>query len=140
MRGLLASFALGALLLSGCAALEPEPCTPDWVEWKTDRITDGFVREYRPELRELATFSQGLENPSPLLLIQMTARLSDFQVMAEAFRDDIVPELKSAIDQCGSPTGFATAFTSILEEQGVSETVLDWVEEKAIMLEQRGTR
>lgn len=136
MRGL-ALFALGALLLSGCASLEPEPCTPEWVQWKTDDITDGFVQEYRPELRELAAFSRGLEDPSPLLLLQMTTRLSDFQVMAEAFRDDIVPELKAAVDQCGSPTGFATAFTRILEEQGVSDTVLDWVEETAIMLERR---
>lgn len=132
--------ALGALLLSGCASLEPEPCTTDWVQWKTDRITEGYVREFRPELRELAAFSRAMENPSPLLLIQMTTRLSDFQLLAEAFRADIVPELKTAIDQCGSPTGFATAFTSILEKQGVSDTVLDWVEETALILEERGPR
>ena len=125
-----------ALALSACASLEPEPCTVEWIEWKTDQVTEGFVREYRPELRQLAGFSRALEDPSPLVLLEMSNRLSDFQVLAEAFQVDVLPDLKNAVDQCGSPTGFLTAFGSILEDQGVSGTVLEWVEEAAILIDE----
>ena len=40
MRGV--AFVLTLTALAGCASLEPEPCTPEWVDWQTDRILDPF--------------------------------------------------------------------------------------------------
>jgi hypothetical protein len=128
--------ALGALVFSGCAALEPEPCTSDWVKWQTDKITHDFRNIYGADIRELAKFSRQLENPSPLVLLQVTSRLSRFRDMAEDFSTDVMPELRGAIDQCGTPTKFVSAFSGLLAEQGVDQSVLDWVETTAVLIEE----
>ena len=124
----------GALV--GCASLEPEPCTSDWVKWQTNEITNDFRRDYGEQISDLAKFSRQLENPSPLLLLQMSARLTEFQHMATNFSDTVMPQLRGAIDQCGTPTKFVTAFSGLLEEQGVDATVLDWVADTADLIEQ----
>ena len=120
-----------ALLLSGCATIEPEPCTSEWVEWRTDQITSQFSRQYRSELLDMRRFAGRLENPSPLVLLEMTNRLQEFRTIATDFSTNIVPELRSAVDQCGTPTEFATAFSGFLENQGMPDTVLSWIEEIA---------
>ena len=127
--------ALGMLVFSGCAALEPEPCTSDWVKWRTDQITSDFRSTYGGDIRELAKFSHQLENPSPLVLLQVTSRLNRFRDMAEDFSTAVMPELRSAIDQCGTPTKFVSAFSGLLAEQGVDQSVLDWVETTAVLIE-----
>lgn len=128
---------LSAFGLAGCASLEPEPCTADWVKWRTDAITQDFRTEFGPEMDDLVRFSKQLEDPSPLLLLEMTARLSDFQDMADVFSETVMPELGAAIDQCGTPTEFVAVFSDMLREQGVDGTVLDWVEETATLMERR---
>jgi len=122
-------------VLAGCASLEPEPCTSDWVKWQTNEITSDFRSDYGAQISDLAKFSRQLENPSPLLLLQMSARLTEFQDMATNFNDTVMPRLNSAIDQCGTPTKFVSAFSGMLEEQGVDASVLDWVEDTAIFIE-----
>ena len=126
---------IGAYVLSGCAALEPEVCTSDWVKWRTDQITSDFRRTYGGEMRDLARFSRQLEDPSPLVLLQMTSRLTSFRNMAEDFSANVMPDLRDAVDQCGTPTKFVGAFSGLLAEQGVDRSVLDWVESTAVLIE-----
>ena len=126
----------GASVLTGCASLEPEACTTDWVKWQTNEITSDFRRDYGGEIRDLARFSKQLENPSPLVLLQMTSRLASFQDMATSFSDTVMPQLRGALDQCGTPTKFVGAFSGLLAEQGVDSTVLEWVESTALLIEQ----
>lgn len=121
--------------LSGCASLEPEPCSGDWVKWRTDQVTRDFRSQFGGEIRDLASFSKKLENPSPFILLQMSARLQGFQNMAKEFSGSVMPELRNAIDQCGTPTKFVGAFSDLLREQGVDGQVLDWVEATAVLAE-----
>lgn len=131
----LSVLAIGLLGLNGCASLQPKPCTSDWVKWRTDAITSDFRQEFAPVIRDMAQFSRQLENPSPLVLLQVASRLQDFEAMARSFSGDVMPELRSAIDQCGTPTKFVSAFSGLLEEQGVDGKVLDWVESTAVLME-----
>lgn len=124
-----------ALLLTSCATLEPEPCTSEWVEWRTDQITSQFSRQYRSELLDMKRFAERLENPSPLVLLEMTSRLQEFRTIAADFSTNIVPELRSAVDQCGTPTQFATAFSGFLEDQGMPDSILTWIEEIAATMD-----
>lgn len=131
---------IGAVLATGlsvasCATFEPEPCSGDWVKWRTDQVTRDFRSQYSGEFRDLASFSRQLENPSPLLVLQMTSRLKAFESMARDFSGTVMPELRSAVDQCGTPTKFAGAFSDLLREQGVEGQVLDWVTSTAALLE-----
>lgn len=126
---------VAAVLISGCATIEPEPCTSEWVEWRTTQITDQFSRQYRSELIDMKRFASRLENPSPLVLLQLSSRLQEFRTIATDFSSNVVPELRSAVDQCGTPTQFATAFSGFLEDQGMPETVLSWIEDIASTME-----
>jgi len=126
---------VGAFALSGCASLEPEPCTSDWVKWRTDAVTRDFRSSYSGQIRDLAKFSRQIENPSPLVLLQMSSRLTEFRGMATDFSQSVMPELRSAIDQCGTPTKFVSAFSGMLADEGVDKGVLDWVESTAVLIE-----
>lgn len=136
MRSILTPIIVAAGLgLSGCATLEPEPCSGDWVKWRTDQVTRDFRQQFGGEIRDLASFSKQLENPSPFTLLQMAGRLQGFETMARDFGSNVMPELRSAIDQCGTPTKFVGAFSDLLREQGVDGQVLDWVEATAVLAE-----
>lgn len=123
------------LSLSGCASLEPDPCTGEWVKWRTQTITGDFRQAYDEEIRDLARFSRKLENPSPLILLEMGSKVNEFHVMAEDFAQSVMPELSSALEKCGTPIRFVSAFSDLLETQGIDRTVLDWVDAAAIMIE-----
>lgn len=127
MKRLLLATAL-PVLLTACASLEPDPCTTEWVQWKTDQVLTPFARDNRGLISDLRDFSQSLENPSPFTMLRMAAKLQEFQDLATDFQTDIMPELEAAVDQCGSPAQFVPAFTSFLREQGVEEEMLVWVE------------
>ena len=136
MRNFLAPVILASgLALASCASLEPEVCSGDWVKWRTDQVTRDFRKQFSGEIRDLASFSRQLENPSPFVLLQMTARLRGFEGMAREFAGTVMPQLSSAIDQCGTPTKFVGAFSDLLREQGVDGQVLDWVEATAGLAE-----
>ena len=72
---LLSVGALVSVGLVGCAALEPEPCSGDWVKWRTDQVTADFRQEFSGEMRDLAKFSRQLEDPNPFVLLQVAGRL-----------------------------------------------------------------
>lgn len=126
MRRIIAA-CVGLAAFSACASFEPEPCSAEWVEWKTDRVLGSFAAQNRRTINELIDFSGRLEDPGPLVLFQMATRLDDFQALAENFEADVMPELKSAIDQCGTPDKFIPAFTGFLRKEGVAEDMLIWI-------------
>lgn len=127
MKRLLLATAL-PVLLTACASLEPEPCTTEWVQWKTDRVLTPFAQDNRGLINDLRDFSQNLEDPGPFTMLRMAVKLQEFQDLATDFQTDIMPELEAAIDQCDSPAQFVPAFTNFLREQGVEEEMLVWVE------------
>lgn len=127
MKRLLLAAAL-PVLLTACASLEPEPCTAEWVQWKTDQVLTPFAQDNRGLINDLRDFSQNLEDPGPFTMLRMASKLQEFQDLATDFQTDIMPELEAAVDQCGSPAQFVPAFTNFLREQGVEEEMLVWVE------------
>ena len=127
MRRLIAA-SIGLMALSACASTRPEPCSVEWVEWKTDRVLGSFARQNRGIVTDLRDFSHKLEDPGPLTLFQMITKLDDFRALAEDFEIDVMPELKTAIDQCAAPEKFIPAFTGFLRKEGVNEDMLEWVD------------
>ena len=127
MRRLIAA-SFGLMTLAACATLEPEPCTAEWVEWKTDRVLGSFARDHRGLISDLRDFSKNLEDPGPLTLLRMASKVEDFQALAEDFQGNIMPELETAVAQCGTPEKFIPAFTGFLRNEGVEDDMLVWVE------------
>ncbi|MEM9054806.1 MAG: hypothetical protein AAGB16_05725 [Pseudomonadota bacterium] len=122
--------ALSVSMLTACASLEPEPCTTEWVEWKTDRLLTEFARANYSEVQNLKSFAQTLEdgNVGPLTALKIPSMIEDFKTLAADFEDRTLPELNAAVKQCGTAQELIPAFTAFLRKEGVGETVIEWVE------------
>ena len=118
---------LGLVGVSACVT-EPPPCTPEWVEWKSDQVLTRFARSNYGTVSQLRDFSRDLENPSPLLLLRIASMQDDFTELARDFNRIVLPELNNAVAQCSEPRNFVPAFTGFLRKEGVGENVLEWVE------------
>lgn len=120
--------ALAAAFLTSCATLEPEPCTSEWIEYRKDRVLDAFARDNRSTLRLLKGLQDDLEDPGPLTALKIANAVGDVGDMADEFANVVVPEIQSAIDQCGRDRVQAMQLmTTFLEDQGVGDDVLAWV-------------
>ena len=116
-----------SFVIAGCAT-QPEPCTPEWVEWKTDRILTEFARGHRDTVRDLQDVSGDVENPTAIMAVRLAALLVDVEDLARDFDRIVLPELNDAVEQCGQPRDFIPAFTQFLRKEGVDEDVIGWVE------------
>lgn len=119
---------LSALAVSGCATVTPEPCTPEWVEWKYDSVLDDFARTNRGELRRLSNFSEKLlaDAAGPLTAFQLPGMIEDFQQLAGDFEGLVLPEINAAMEQCGQADTLVPLFTEFLRREGFSDDVLEW--------------
>ena len=120
---------LSAAFLAACATT-PEPCTPEWVEWKSEQVLTRFALANRSEVNRLRTFSEDLksDNIGPLTALQIPRMIDDFKDLAKSFEENALPALNAAADQCGGLQTLAPAFTTFLRNEGVGEDVLEWVE------------
>lgn len=122
-------FALAAAALAslGACATQPEPCTAEWVQYRTDRILGKFAMENRGLVNDLRRLTREDGRVDPVQSVLLAAQAEDIQRFARSFETVIVPELNSAIRQCGRREDFVPAFTEFLRREGVPETSLQWV-------------
>lgn len=122
-------FAFAALALAslGACATQPEPCTTEWVQYRTDRILGQFASENRGLVNDLRRLTREDGRVDPVQSILLAAQAEDIQQFARSFETVVVPELNSAIQQCGRHENFVPAFTQFLRNEGVPETSLQWV-------------
>ena len=125
----LAAGLIGLAILGACATT-PEPCTPEWVERKSEKILKRFALANYSEVKRLRDFSETLQadDIGPLTALQIPGMIQDFKVLAEDFETDVLPALNDAVDECGSVQALAPALTEFLRDEGVGEDVLEWVE------------
>lgn len=119
----------GLAMLSACATT-PEPCTPEWVEWKSEKVLKRFAVSNYSTVSRLRDFSRMLKEDemSPLIALQIPGMIDDFKQLASRFEKTVLPELNAAVDQCGSVQELAPALTAFLRDEGVEDEVLEWVE------------
>ena len=106
----------GLAALSACATA-PEPCTSEWVEWKSEKILTRFAIANYSEVKRLRDFSETLQEDdiSPLTALEIPGMINDFKTLARDFEADVLPELNAAIDQCGSVQELAPALKRAME-------------------------
>ena len=88
---------LSLSLLTACASLEPEPCTAEWVEWKTERVFSDFTRAHRSDLNQLRSFSETLADGDigPMTALRLPAMTETFKELALAFRGPQLTQMGS---------------------------------------------
>jgi hypothetical protein len=124
IRSALAAMTLAAL---GACATQPEPCTTEWVQYRTDRILGQFAMENRGLVNDLRRLTREDGKVDPVQSILLAAKAEDIQRFARSFETVVVPELNSAIQQCGRNENFVPAFTEFLRKEGVPDASLQWV-------------
>lgn len=124
IRSVLAAMTLAAL---GACATQPEPCTTEWVQYRTDRILGQFAMENRGLVNDLRRLTREDGKVDPVQSILLAAKAEDIQRFARSFETVVVPELNSAIQQCGRNENFVPAFTEFLRKEGVPDASLQWV-------------
>lgn len=129
-----------SLVVGGCASM-PEPCTSEWVHWKTERFIGEFVRDHQKQFGDArnasAMFAKAGEgDPSsgiPTLILTAAGVIT----LATDFMSDLWPEVSDALSQCDTAPRAAQLFASILRDQGVDERAARAVDELGLLLDRR---
>ena len=120
--------------LSACAT-QPEPCTPEWVQWKSEKVLKSFAFQHRGFIRDLRKIEGQLDSAGPLAAMRLIGLADNVVDVFEDFQDDVIPELQSAYTQCGSAEKLLPTFTKFLRQEGVSEEALKWIEGLGALVE-----
>ncbi len=119
---------LALLGAGGCASIEPEPCTADWVEWKKDEVLGSFARENRSTIKLLRGLEDDLANPNAFTALKIASAADDIGGMADSFANRVVPEIRESIRRCSAdPLRATQLMAEFLEDQGVDDDVVAWV-------------
>ena len=117
---------LGLATLAACASMEPEPCTAEWVDYKTEKVLNKFAKSNRGMIDDLRRLQGKDGEIDPFVAIQLASKTKQIQKFADTFQTIVVPELESALDRCGDAE-LVPAFTEFLRGEGVGEETLQWV-------------
>ena len=126
MKRLLATMAIAACPLAACVTA-PEPCTQEWVEYKSDRTLGEFASENRGLINDLRRMTDNEGELNTFATMRLMSRTDDLQNFADSFQNVVIPELELALVECGQSDQFAPALTGFLRDEGVDEEALQWV-------------
>lgn len=118
--------AIAATMLAACATT-PKACTPEWVEYKTDRILKDFATGNRGVINDLRKLQKADGELDPFVTIRLLSDTKRLEKFANSFTDSVVPDLEAAVVECGTSDNFVPALTDFLRDEGVSEDALQWV-------------
>ena len=117
---------LGLVALAGCASVEPQACTAEWVDYKTDKVLKKFAYNNRGMINDLRRLQDEDGEIDPFVALQLASKTKQIETFADTFQTIVVPELELAVDQCGNEK-LVPAFTEFLRGEGVGEDTLEWV-------------
>ena len=128
----IAAAMLALPVLASCATT-PQPCTSEWVDWKTERIIGQFVVDHRDQigkLREIAPVmfgpEGGLQDIAPTSMLVLTA-IGALDLVLE-FGSDAWPQITDAVAECAAEPDAAYLFAGMLRDQGVDERAVQAIE------------
>ena len=126
MNRLIAALALATCPLAACVTA-PEPCTQEWVEYKTDHILGEFASDNHGLIDDLKRITNDQGDLNTFATMRLMSRTDDLQNFADSFQNVVLPELELALVECGQSEQFAPALTGFLRDEGVDEEALQWV-------------
>lgn len=134
-------FALATLLLAASCASTPKPCTAEWFDWKTDRYLDEFAHENRQDIADLLSASRSLNDEGGSAAVKLPAKIlagAKAVALASKFLSGTVPEIKSAVSECGTTPRAAQLFASLLRREGFDDKTVKAVEDLGVLLDRDG--
>jgi hypothetical protein len=123
----LTALSLFLLPLAACATVEPQPCTAEWIDYKTDKTFRKFASENRGLINDFRKLSREDGDVDPLVAMSLARKSGRIQKFADSFNTVVLPELEAALDQCGQQEEFVPALTAFLQDEGVSDDAITWI-------------
>lgn len=124
-RAAFAALALATTL--GACATAPEPCTAEWIDYRTGQILRRFAMENRSLVSDLRQLTRSDGRIDTVRAVLLAAKAEDLQNFARSFNTIIIPELRASVGQCRDNENFIPAFTEFLRREGVPDETLEWV-------------
>lgn len=121
------AIAICLLPVSACATVEPEPCTSEWIDYKTEKVMRKFASQNQRLINDFRKLTRESGDVDPLVAFTLSRKSAEIRQFADSFNDTVLPELERALDQCGSHEEFVPAFTKFLKQEGVSDAALEWI-------------
>ena len=118
---------LGLAPLAACATNVPEPCTAEWIDYKTDKILRKFALQNRSLVNDFRKLTRDGGDVDPFVAISLSRKSDEIRKFADSFNTVVLPELEAALDECGRHPEFAPALSDFLKEEGVSEEAISWI-------------
>ena len=128
----IAAATLALPVLTSCATT-PQPCTTEWVEWKTERILSQFAIDHREDIGKLRDIAPvmfgpegGLEDIAPTSMMVLSV-IGALDLVLE-FGSDAWPQITEAVAECAAEPDAAYLFAGMLRDQGVDERAVAAIE------------
>jgi hypothetical protein len=129
--------AISATILVASCVTQPEPCTAEWFDWKTERFFDEFVRDHREDIGELRSVTANLNTEDRSLgnVAVLASAAGKAISLGSDFLNDTVPAINSAVSQCGTTPKATQLFASLLRREGFDERAVKAIEDLGVMLD-----
>lgn len=126
MKRLFAALMVALVPLTACMST-PEPCTQEWVDYKSNQILRSFASENRGIINDLRHLTNEDGEVNTFAAMQLMANTEDLKHFAQTFQTHVIPDLEQALAECGQSEAFIPALTGFLRDEGVGEEALEWV-------------
>lgn len=119
---------LASMFVAGCATTV-DPCSTAGIERRVSASLSGFSRAYRADLNEVKRAVAYFDGETVLGTMRIAQAINSLRRVATGFEEDIVPELQSISQQCGTVGNLREIFVDFLRDEGFNNRVLEWVDD-----------
>ncbi|MFN7055565.1 hypothetical protein [Hyphomonas sp.] len=117
---------IGLFLLPACAT-RPEPCTPEWIDYRVSQTFSSFASENRSLINDIRRVTRADGSLDPVQTILLAGRTEDIGQFVRSFDTVVGRDIRAAYAQCGRDDRFVPAITEFLAREGVPQPALDWI-------------
>lgn len=121
--------------LSACTSVDVDPCSRPAIEARIDQVVNVYARENRRDISDIKRAAQYLRGDTANGAMQLVFAVSALERLVDNFQADVVPEVQSISQQCGTTENVRELFFDFLKDEGVNREVLKWAENLAPALE-----
>jgi hypothetical protein len=116
--------------LTACATT-PDPaeiCSAEWIAPRAERAMNEFKKDTRPTIKRLAKIGDKLNDGDTIGPLQMFSLMNSINSLSDKFENGrAMRDMRTLADNCSDPELIKNAMTDYLEEQGVSEQFINFL-------------
>lgn len=127
----IALLSFSSMLLVACSTT-PDPakvCTSEWIAPRAEKAISRIEKKTRPAMKSLKSVGESLaqgKSPNVFAMMNLTSSLESLE--KELTQGRGIKDVKLLANTCNDPDILTKALRGVFEKHGVSDKVLDYVE------------